>query len=435
MGKRQLLLFLAIAITTLSLALLISACSKSSSSPTGPGGAGGVVTVTGKVIGINNQPVASVPVLITGLPSVNTDANGSFTIPNVTTPYSIAVVDGVNNRALVYRGLTRSDPTLVWLGASPGTPRNASVSGSLIPWTAIAPGAKTNARVAFVSTDATGVGLPSFTTGAFSSGTLWYGPTTTTGSLYALVWDYDANGLPTTFSKYGKRANVTLLDGTTNANQNDTLGVAQTAQISGTMNVAAGYTLSTRSLTAVFESKGGITFASEVSPVPNFTYNTPNIPGVTLSLVALATKAGSGTVESFTSGLAVNATNVSVNVPAAPELSLPVNNATGVTTGTPFSWTQFSGGVHIVSFSPAVAGQPSVLVVTAATGDSIPNLSSAGLALPKSASYSWSVIGVSPFASIDAAAGTGGVLGFATSTSSFTGSFGNSSSRTFTTAP
>ncbi|MGA9119198.1 MAG: carboxypeptidase regulatory-like domain-containing protein, partial [Bacteroidota bacterium] len=256
MGKRQLLLFLAIAITTLSLALLISACSKSSSSPTGPGGAGGVVTVTGKVIGINNQPVASVPVLITGLPSVNTDANGSFTIPNVTTPYSIAVVDGVGNRALVYRGLTRSDPTLVWLRTTPGTSHIASVSGSLIPWTAIAPGTKTNARIAFVSTDAAGSTSANLTSGTYTIGANWYGSTTTTGSLYALVWDYDVNNLPTTFSKYGKRANVTLLDGTTNANQNDTLGVAQTGQISGTVTVAAGYTLINRGLTAVFESKG-----------------------------------------------------------------------------------------------------------------------------------------------------------------------------------
>ena len=95
MRKRTLLLFLAASSIALTMALLISACSKSSSSPTGPG-LGAIISVTGKVIGLDNQPIASVPVLVTGLPSVNTDANGNFTIPNVTTPYSIVVVDGAN---------------------------------------------------------------------------------------------------------------------------------------------------------------------------------------------------------------------------------------------------------------------------------------------------------------------------------------------------
>jgi len=51
------------------------------------------------------------------------------------------------------------------------------------------------------------------------------------------------------------------------------------------------------------------------------------------------------------------------------------------------------------------------------------------------ANYKWSVIAVAPFASIDAAAGPGGVLGFVTNTAGFTGSFGVSATRAFTTAP
>ena len=436
MGNRRLFLLLAPAAITLSLSLLISACSKSSSSPTGPGGTGGMITVTGKVIGINNQPVPSVPVLIKGLPSVNTDANGSFTIPNVTTPYSIAVVDGTNNRALVYRGLTRPDPTLFWPGVTPGTSHTASVSGSLLPWTAIAPGTKTTAGAAFVSTETSASTTPNLTSGAFTIAANWYGAaSTTTGSVYALVWDYDANNLPTTFSKFGKRSNVSLLDGTTNANQNDTLGTAQTAQLSGTVNVASGYTLMTRTLSAVFDSKGGIPVLSDNTAIPNFTYNTPNVSGATVSLVVSASKTGSGNVETFTSGLAVNKTGVTVNVPAAPELSLPVNNATGITTGSPFSWTPLSGGVHLLEFNPAVAGQPRLSVITMATSDSIPDLSSAGLTLPKGATYTWFLEAVAPFASIDAAAGPAGIAGFVTGPNSYTGSYARTATRSFTTAP
>ena len=105
-----------LAMTALAAAGLLSAgCSKSSSTgPSGNGG-GGVVTVAGKVIGINGQSVAGVPVLVTGKPSTNTDANGAFSIAGVTTPYDITVVDAANKRAIVYKGLSRSDPTLTFL--------------------------------------------------------------------------------------------------------------------------------------------------------------------------------------------------------------------------------------------------------------------------------------------------------------------------------
>jgi len=404
MGKKPLLLFLAASSIALSMALLLSACSKNSSSPTGPG-SGAIITVTGKVIGIDNQPIASVPVLVTGLPSVNTDANGNFTIPNVTTPYSIIVVDGAHFRALVYRGLTRSDPTLFWLGASSGTSRNAAVSGNLVP----VPGASTLAGTAFVSPDAAGNATANITTGAFLISSTWYGPATTTGSIYALVWQFDANNLPTTFTKFGKRSGVSLLNGTTNPNQNDTLGVAQSAQISGMVNVASGYTLTGRTLAAVFESKGEIQFLTDGSTVPSFTYVTPNVTGAGLTLEAGAKSAAGSTVVSIVSGLAVNASNVSITMPAAPEPSLPINNATNVTKGTPFSWTPYVGGVHILVFNPSAAGQPEVLVMTAAASDSIPDLTSAGLSFPKSATYTWNVDGVAPYASVDAASGPGGM--------------------------
>jgi hypothetical protein len=419
------------------LALSLSACSKNSSSPTGPGGAGGVVTVSGKVIGSNGQPVAGVAVLVTGLPSVNTDANGAFTISGVSTPYSIAVVNGTNSTALVYRGLTRSDPTLYWPGITTGTAHSASASGTLVPWTAIPPGTQTTAAVSFVSTEASGSTAPNLSTGAYTVNVgPWYGASTTiTGTLYALVWNYDASNLPTAFTKFGKRSNVSLLDGTTNPNQNDTLGTAQTGQITGTITLASGYTFNGRYLFAVFESKGGIPVLYDNSTVPNFTYNTPNVSGASMSLQVAATKATGGTVESYTSGLAVNATNVAVTVPAAPELSLPVDNATGITTSSPFSWTPFTGGVQVLEFTPNVGGQPRFWVVTAASSDSIPNLASAGLPIPKAATYKWALEAVAPFSSVDAATGTGGLAQFVLNPHVFTGAYGRTNQRTFTTAP
>ena len=111
---------------------IISGCKSNSTGPAGGGGgAGSVVTVSGKVISQNGQAVAGVPVLVAGKVSTNTDANGNFSIANVTTPYDINVVDATNKQALVYKGLNRTDPTLVFLGSSPGTARHGTINGTM----------------------------------------------------------------------------------------------------------------------------------------------------------------------------------------------------------------------------------------------------------------------------------------------------------------
>jgi hypothetical protein len=88
----------------------------------------------------------------------------------------------------------------------------------------------------------------------------------------------------------------------------------------------------------------------------------------------------------------------------------------------------FSGG----------AGQPSYQVITAGTTAKIPNLTSVGLPLPAAATYSWVLIGVAPFTSIDQAAGAGLFAGITTGATA-DGSFGfaglGGGARTFTTAP
>lgn len=131
-------------------------------------------------------------------------------------------------------------------------------------------------------------------------------------------------------------------------------------------------------------------------------------------------------------GLAVNATSVSIPVPAGSDLSLPPNAATGVNNSTIFSYTPFSGGVHFVVFDGPGAN-PDYVVVTAAASTTIPNLSSVGLGLPASTVYSWRVLGATPFATVDAAAGPGGWLAVFLGTAE--GSRTTSTSRTFTTAP
>ena len=96
-----------------------------------------------------------------------------------------------------------------------------------------------------------------------------------------------------------------------------------------------------------------------------------------------------------------------------------------------------TGGVHLVVFQGG-AGAPSYYVLTSGTSATIPNMKPFGLGLPVSTSYSWFVFGFGPFATVDAAAGSAGfitaLLGVPVAA---TGDvyYGQSASRTFTTAP
>ena len=417
--------------------LIGAGCSKSSS--TGPsGGPGSIITVAGKVIGQNGQGVASVPVFVTGKPSTNTDASGNFSIASVTTPYDITVVDAAFKRALVYKGLSRQDPTLTILGSAPGTARHGTVNGRISGGT-FTPnqGASDVTRVVFASAEAS-AGLNTAVTGIFGPINLtWFGPTVTTGGLFALQFTADASGFPVAngFKGYGARTGIAVNDGSTLNNQFDTLQTVGTSQFTGTVTVPSAYTLTGKSLSVRVSQTTLISILSDGTPNAALSYYTPAIAGGSLLLSVTATKSGAETIY-FKNGIATGATGVAITMPAAPELSLPVSAATAVDTTVTFSWAAMTGGVHLVQFTGG-AGNPTYLVLTSGTSATIPNLKGLGLGLPSSAAYQWSVIGVGPFGSADDAAGATGFLGVLTNQALLTTDafIGISSARTFTTAP
>jgi hypothetical protein len=420
-----------ICLLLLSIALISPGCK--SDSTTGPG-AGTTITVSGKVIGTNNQPVAGVPVVIAGIASVNTDASGNFSIAGVTAPYTVTVIDGANKAAIVYRGLSRSDPTLVFFNSTPGVSRTASITGTIRPATSYPEPAGRKTLVAFASTETGKTVTATGATGAYALNNLtWYGPTTTTGALYALQFDYNTTtGLPTTYLGYGTRSGIALLDATSNPNGNDTMSAVSSAQVSGTVTAPAGYTIGGKSLGLRLGDKGLLSLLSESNPAAAFTYNTPTVSGATFTIMASASKSGASSI-AYKVGVAGNATGVSVNIPNAPDQSLPINAATNITTGSLFSWSPFTGGIHLVIFQSG--GKPSYYVITASASDSIPNLGSAGLGLPVASTYSWAVYGFGPFANVDAATGPAGFLGPLVGLPTGDGSYALAGTRTFTTAP
>jgi hypothetical protein len=426
-------------VLVLALTVLIGGgCTKSSS--TGPStGVGGIITVTGKVIGQNLQAVASIPVVISGKASTNTDAGGNFSIANVTTPYDISVVDATNKAALVYKGLTRSDPTLLFIGSNPGTGHAGTVSGKISGGT-FTPnqGATDVTRVLFASPE-TNSSTNTAANGTFGAINLsWFGPTATTGNLYALQFTADAGGLPVAsgYKGYGVRNGIAVNDGGALTNQFDTLQTVTTSQFTGTLTVPSGYTLSAKLVYARVSQSAVISLFTDNTANAALSYYTPGISGATLLLGAEAVKVGGGTALTWKNSLAIGATGVAVSIVAPPEVSLPVNAATGVDTTVTFSWTAMTGGVHLVIFKGA-AGTPTYYVLTAGTSATIPNMKPLGLGLPSTTAYTWQVYGFGPLGSVDAAAGSAGFLtGLGVPVGTTGDAFvGISGSRTFTSAP
>lgn len=417
-------LYAVVVLSLVPLLLFTAGCKSDSSS--GPG-SGGTITVSGKVVSGTLLPIASSPVVITGLPATVSDANGAFTIAGVTPPYDVTVVLSSSKLAVTYRGLTRSDPTLVnFLSATP-PPNSATVSGAASGGGGYPQPATRTSAVLLTSAETAGSGTPNATTGAYSLTTSWTGATTITTVLHALQWDKSAAGMPTAFTGYGEKTGVTITAGGTFAGQSVAMTAATAGTIAGSVTVPAGLTLTTKSLSLVFATKGTISLGSESGTAASFSYVVPVVTGTTLTFTASASGA-TGSTTAQKSGIASGATGVSLTIPSPPAPSLPVDAATGVTTTTPFSWAPINSTIYLVILS-GPASQPDYLVITSSPTATIPDLTALGLGLPKGIGYTWNVLALGPFANIDAAAGPTGILPQTDAIQATSGG------RTFTTAP
>ncbi len=370
------------------------------------------VTVAGKVIDFIGQGVPGLVVRI-GSTNATTAADGSFSISGVTAPYDAAVINSTSKVVVVYKGLTRADPTLVAinLGLAVTSPKTATFSGNLSGGAGFPNPANHDTRVFFGSPETL---LSSASTAGPAYGptnAAWFGPDSTIGKVYALQWQFDpGTNLPTDYKGFGER-NLTLSNGGNFPNQDVALANLAEDTVSGTITVPSGYTLNLRRLHLRVAPGAGFLLVNQSSPSTNYSFTTPRIAGATVALLARAASA-SREVWAWRSGVGTNASGVSITMSTAPGLSLPVNNATGVTINTDFQTTGFSGGVKLFFFDSSMATNPDFYVVTTANTTNIPDLSAVGLGLPTTgtAAYEWQGFGIAPVASADAAAGPGGFL-------------------------
>jgi hypothetical protein len=359
----------------------------------------GIITVAGKVKDNFGTGIAGATVLI-GSQQATTDGTGAFSIAGVTTPYDASVVQGKVSRT--YKGLSRSDPTLVGQGLSVNPPNHGTVSGSVSGGDPL-PAASDKTQVAWGSPET--VTRTAVTTNPWTLSPGWGGTSASiTGNVHALQWT-PASGTPTAYKGYGVSNGVTVANGGNTSG----VGVAMTAPaastVSGSITVASGVSLLFKDLTIDFADGASFPVGTDLGGASAFNYAVPGGIGATATVLASGMYPGTGGTFTRVSGLAPGSTGTSIGLLVPTQYSTPVDDATGVTTSTDFTWTQLPGAVYFVSIFSTAAGAPSYGVITSATSTRIPDLSALGITLPASATYHWSIQPVAPWASVDDYAG------------------------------
>jgi len=377
---------------------LLAACGGDGPTPPPRG-----ITVSGLVQDWLAEPISGATVLV-GKRSVTSGSDGTFSIPGVVVPYDITAILPTQNTAVIYKGLTRSDPVLLYPDVT-GAERTATISGTAPP----ASGSVTDVFFASSGRYALGVGRADATTGQYAFTVRWHGSYgTDAGQLYLLRWTTDATGLPTSYDGFASRPLTIMAGGDFSGNDFAAAELTDPPEqsISGAITVPTSYTLNVRRF-IIDIAHVGLYWEEKNAPSNAFTYTVPAQSGLAFAVAAQALD-GSSRWSSFYMRISGNSGNVSVPLAAAPQLALPANGASGVDATTPFSWSQGGGtGVNVFKVWPGNSTSPTYFVFTTGADAKIPDLAGEGMGLPAGASYYWHVDRLFPVSSVDDAAREG----------------------------
>jgi hypothetical protein len=405
------------------------------------------INVSGQVLNSYGAPMAGVPVLVGGHTPTKTDADGNFVVSGVSTPYDLTAFDATTSTVRVYQGLTRSDPTVtIYNNKNPGPPKwtwRSSLKGTIS-----GPGFTPNAGAdtqTFVALTANSLVLPSSTAtrpnaaGSFENALTWNGPSVFQGALYGLQWQRlppgdpskDYAPLPKSYLGFGKLEGLSLSDQVAQSGLNLVMNPVQSLSLTGRITVPSGYTLTDNYVRVSFDANAprlSLFLGDDVSGNTNFKYLTPNIPGATIRLSASALAASGEFIGTVKRGLAPDASDIALNLIAAPQITSPGDKAQGISATTPFSWLWpgVSDGVYTLEIDP-VGSALTCIITTASTQLTLPDLSALGLKWPSGSSFTWSVdasqaaaFDVDVVASIDRFSTAATILGGTSVTRAFT---------------
>ena len=360
------------------------------------------MTVTGRVVGPTGVALSGLTVGIAGKSAV-TGADGRFSIPGVVPPYDLNVVLA-DARVLVgrYEGLTRPDPTLVFLFLfTTGEPNTATISGTVSGGDEIGTAGEFTAAI-FTTTDVrfdfTAIGVTP-RNNPFTLPVSWFGPESITGAVHVLQFKTPGVGQPPTeYTGYGVHDGLSIGRGAAVEDAGVTLAVPRTASIGGTVVPPEGYTVLSKSLTVELAGLTAVPLGHVDTADTVFAFAVPEGIDSTSAVTASAQKLGGGTTLRRVSGIAPRQADVSLVLPSPGLQVAPADGATGVSDATIFSWTPLEHGVHVLVFEGEGASDPEIYVVTAGTSTRVPGF-------PGGSRYHWLVGGFGPFDTVDAFTG------------------------------
>jgi hypothetical protein len=354
------------------------------------------ITVNGTVIDSSTgTTVAGATILVVGRPPVVSDASGHFVVTGVTAPYDVVVRPGGASFVRLYRGLTRTDPTVVARAVSE-TMNTATISGS----------ATVSGTLVDDSLVCVGIGprqLYTFGT-AYSSGSSpiawsssvagWYGTGGVDGTLHCVLTRSAGGAISNAF--YGSRS-ISLAPGGAFTGQDVTLTAITTSSVSGTLVDPESSATLSRTIGVSFPGGRGFYFSGSIA-VGAFTSTMPSVPGGQITVGARDTANGRATSVL----VAPSATVVQdITMLARPSVTSPAPASSGVSPTAPITFTGGDGHVFIVTLTSG--GNTIAEIVTSSKSVTLPDLTPFGLAYPAGANVVISVREQGMLGSTDAA--------------------------------
>jgi hypothetical protein len=382
----------------------------------GSGGAPEPATgrVSGHVIDFWRHPLSNIPVQI-GDTLVTTDKNGAFTVEDVPATYDVSMVytytSAFQVAAWAYLGLTRRDPTLqMYVGSER---RSGDLDITFVPKPTL--GANQKIAVAIGGVDGANTYDPVSVNGT-SEFPDWYGPATASQTGHGLLWQTNAQKLPTSYVAYDSALLQLGETVATTLTLNLTASNIASDNIQGTVT-PAGFATRHNLMFLRFKSDATLQLLNESGATDSFSYLAPSIPNSTLMVAATEGSAFGGYAVAYADGLAPGAKpELAIPTPMTP--ATPSSEATNVDGATHFSFGGDTPGPYVVNFYSQDPDDPNapasryqtIYVVTAKKQFTLPSFLGGGFALYKNRRYIWTVATHGAYTSMDALASEDGFL-------------------------
>jgi hypothetical protein len=349
-------------------------------------------TVRGTLRSVRGLPLEGLTVLI-GQSTAVSNARGEFTIQNVPPKYDLVVLPNSSKGALqahVYIDLTTRQPV----------PRitmsesflSARVGGTFSPVLQQGQALGVGFKAANQDVEGQVVANGGSTFGPFD--VRWTLNTTISGEIFALRWSVGTAGNVTGYQGWVRQP-MSLSSGMP-VSIDLPLGTASTREVSGTLR----FPLGTAFLSARLTVESLSVFSRPVVPAPGATSHTYAYPvPVGVGNAARILSFSGGPLVESRARLTDSATTVDFELPAQPNLALPVDQAGGVDSTTEFAWTPVPNAIYRLAVTTQATGT-GYLVHTASTNGKIPDLTSKGVPLA-AGTHQWTVGALGPSDKVD----------------------------------